>query len=468
MRPVWYPAVSRFVRGADTGWRSRASHLLPSLGGNSDAPVSVASAVFWFAASGLVAIALIGVGVIYAARNTATDEAVNDSIRLTEVVSRGLVEPVLEDGVVSGDPKALERLDASVQERIISDAIVRVKLWTQDGVIVYSDEPRIIGQQYPLDTDDLAAFETDEAEAEISDLSRPENLYEREFDKLLEVYFPVHTPDGTALLFEAYLPYSSVSSNASEILRRFLPVLLFGLVVLAFVQIPLAWSLAYRLRRRQDERESLLRRAVEASDRERRIIAAELHDGAVQNLIGQSFRLTAVADGLAGRAHDDAIRDLREASDQSRNTVQELRTLLVDLYPPNLSTEGLESAFSDLVVPLTAKGIDVKVSVNCDPQLPPEVERLVYRAAREALRNVLQHSAASHVEVTIEGHSEVVSLSVCDDGRGIAGTDRERQRLSGHLGLDLVESFVADAGGMCRVLPRDEGGTRFVVEVPIR
>jgi len=460
--------VSRFDKGADTSWRSRALHLLPSLGGDSDAPVSVASAVLWFVVTGLVAIVLIGVGVIYAARNTATDEAVADSIRTAEIVSRGLVEPVLDDGVVSGDPDALERLDASVQERIISDAIVRVKLWTRDGVIVYSDEPRIIGQQYPLDADDIEAFEADEAAAEISDLSKPENVYEREFDKLLEVYFPVRTPDGTALLFEAYLPYSSVSSNASVIWRRFLPVFLFGLVVLAFVQIPLAWSLAYRLRRRQDEREALLRRAVEASDRERRIIAAELHDGAVQNLIGQSFRLTAVTDGLVGTADDDAIRGLREASDQSRKTVQELRTLLVDLYPPNLSTEGLESAFSDLVVPLTAGGIDVNVSVNLDPRLPPSVERLIYRAAREALRNVLQHSGASHVGVTIERHSRIASLCVSDDGRGIVDADRERQRSSGHLGLDLIEGFVTDAGGVCRVLPGDGGGTRFVVEVPIR
>jgi len=460
--------VSRFDRGADTGWRSRVQSFLRALGGNSDAPVSVASAVLWFVASGLVAIALIGFGVIYAARNTATDEAVADSIRLTEVVSRGLVEPVLDDGVVSGDPDALDRLDASVQERIIGDAIVRVKLWTRDGVIVYSDEARLIGQQYPLDSGDVAAFDTDEAEAEISDLSNPENLYEREFDKLLEVYFPVRTPDGTALLFEAYLPYSSVTSNASVIWRRFLPVLLFGLVVLAFVQIPLAWSLAYRLRRRQDERETLLRRAVEASDRERRTIAAELHDGAVQDLIGQSFRLTAVADRLAGNADDSAITDVREASDQARKTVQELRTLLVDLYPPNLASEGLESALSDLIVPLSAKGIDASVSVDLSPRLPSGAERLIYRAAREALRNVLRHSGASRVDIAIERRSGVASLSVSDNGRGIAGAERERQRSSGHLGLDLVESFVADAGGVCRTLPRDEGGTRFVVEVPIR
>ncbi len=435
---------------------------------NPNAPVSVASSVLGFALSGLAALALVTVGVIYYARDTATDEAIRDSIRLTEVVSHGLVEPALDDGIISGDREALRRLDDVVQNRVLGSSVVRVKLWTREGPIVYSDEPRLIGQRYALPEDELRAFETGVAAAEVSDLSRPENLYERPFDKLLEVYFPIHTHGGTTLLFEAYLPYSSVSSNASDIRGRFMPALVAGLVVLALVQIPLAWSLAHRLRSRQNEREALLRRAVDASDRERGIIAGELHDGAVQDLIGQSFRLTAAADRLTGIAGDDTIRDLREASDQARNTVQELRTLLVDLYPPNLSSEGLEPAFSDLVAPLKAKGIEVAVSVNLAARLPEGIERLIFRSAREALRNVIRHADAHHVDITVERRSSMASLTIGDDGRGFSAEARERQKATGHLGLDLIEGLVADAGGTCQVLPRDGGGTRFIVEVPVQ
>lgn len=433
-----------------------------------DAPVSVASSVLGFAVSGLAALALIGIGVFYFARDTATDEAIRDSIRLTEVVSRGLVEPALEDGVLSGDPEAMQRLDEVVRERVLGNSVVRVKMWTRDGRVVYADEPRLIDQKYDLSEDEQAAFETDKAQAEVSDLSRPENLYERPFNKLLEVYFPVQTQGGTTLLFEAYLPYSSVSSNASTIWRRFMPAFLAGMVVLTVVQIPLAWSLAHRLRRRQNEREALLRRAVEASDRERSIIAGELHDGAVQDLIGQSFRVTAAADRLVGIAPEETVRDLREASNQARNTVQELRSLLVELYPPNLSSEGLEPALSDLAAHLRAKGIDVSVSVNLETRLPDPVERLIFRSAREALRNVLLHADARNVRVEMECPAGVASLTVSDDGRGFSTRDRERRRASGHLGLDLVEGLVADVGGTCRVTPREDGGTLFKVEVPVQ
>jgi signal transduction histidine kinase len=460
--------MPRVRPGVDSRFRFPGLHFPRVWRPDPHAPVSVAWSVLGFAASGLAAVALVSIGVIYFARATATDEAIRDSIRLTEVVSRGLIEPVLDDGILSGDPVALQRLDQVVRENVIGGSVVRVKLWTKDGRIVYSDEPRIVGQRYPISEDDLAAFETDEAEAEISDLSRPENLYERPFTKLLEVYFPVRTKGDTTLLFEAYLPYSSVSSNASVIWRHFMPAFVAGLVVLAVIQIPLAWSLAYRLRRRQNEREALLRRAAEASDRERSIIAGELHDGAVQDLIGQSFRILAAADRLTGIAPDETVRDLREASEQARSTVQELRSLLVELYPSRLSSEGLEPAFSDLAAPLSAKGVKVTISVNSPTRLPERIERLIFRSAREALRNVLLHAGASNVDITMECRPGVASLTISDDGRGFSAEDRERQRAAGHLGLDLVEGLVANADGTCRVLPREGGGTRFIVEVPVR
>ncbi len=73
----------------------------------------------------------------------------------------------------------------------------------------------------------------------------------------------------------------------------FAALLLGSLVVLWVVQVPLASRLDRRLRRTQAEREALLVRAVEASDDERRRIAAELHDGPVQDLAGISYSLSA-------------------------------------------------------------------------------------------------------------------------------------------------------------------------------
>ena len=105
------------------------------------------------------------------------------------------------------------------------------------------------------------------------------------------------------------------------------------LLVLYLVQVPLAYSLARRLRARQREREELLRRAIDASDLERRRIAADLHDGAVQRLAGVSLSLAASANAL-GDAEDggEAGGALSRAAAETRETIRELRTLLVDIY----------------------------------------------------------------------------------------------------------------------------------------
>jgi signal transduction histidine kinase len=74
------------------------------------------------------------------------------------------------------------------------------------------------------------------------------------------------------------------------------------LVALALLMIPIAWILASRVRTAQRERERLMQRAIESSDRERRRIAGDLHDGPVQELAGLSMRLSASAE----RSVDDA------------------------------------------------------------------------------------------------------------------------------------------------------------------
>ena len=75
-------------------------------------------------------------------------------------------------------------------------------MWTPDGRIAYSDEPRLIGTRYALGEDEQQALATGDAEAEVADLSKPENRFERDEGSLLEVYLPIRTPGGRQALFE--------------------------------------------------------------------------------------------------------------------------------------------------------------------------------------------------------------------------------------------------------------------------
>lgn len=211
---------------------------------------------------------------------------------------------------------------------------------------------------------------------------------------------PVHTRGGTPLLFETYFRYEGVSESGRRLWLRFAPLTLGALVLLALLQIPQALSLGRRLRRTQQQREDLLRAAIEATDAERRRIASDLHDGVVQDLAGVTFSLAAAARRAEGNGKDSV--ELRESAERIRDAVGALRSLLVEIYPPNLYDEGLNAALLDLLARIEPRGIETSLVIDAPlDKLSPDVTGLLYRAVQEGLRNVVTHAEAARVDVSV-------------------------------------------------------------------
>jgi two-component system, NarL family, sensor kinase len=408
-----------------------------------------------FAVSGLLATALIGLLAVVLIQRTGTREAINDAKQVARLAGQGIVEPNLTPGVLAGDAAAVARLDRVVRARVLRDGIVRVKLWSRDGRIVYSDEPRLRGERYALAADDRAAF-AGGVQADVSDLSRPENRFERGEHKLLEVYLPVRGPSGP-LLFEAYQRFSSVAASGRRLWLAFAPALVGGLLALWLVNLPLARSLGR-------QRERLLRRAIDASELERRRIAADLHDGVVQDLVGVSYSLSVAAerddDGAAAAA-------LRSGAARARESVRALRTLLVDIYPPSLHQAGLVATLADLADTISARGLPTELAADVRVELPAASEALLFRCAQEALRNAAAHAHAGQATVTLRAAGDRASLEVADDGRGFDPAVLEARPAEGHFGMRLARDLVRDAGGELSVDSAPGRGTRVRVEVPL-
>ena len=320
--------------------------------------------LFWqFALSGLVAMLVVALAATIVLRRAGETESVRDARSLTEVLGRSVVEPNLDDSIVRGNRVLLATFDRLVRQRVLRNPVVRVKLWTANGRIAYSDEPRLIGSRYPLGDDELATLRGHGVDAGISDLSAPENRYERPQRKLLEVYMPVHTASGRPLLFEAYLRFSDVAASGRKVWLAFLPALVVALLMLWLLQLPIALSLARGLRRGHAEREALLLRALNASDTERRVIAADLHDGVVQDLAGTSYALAVAAETVDRTPANEVARALRTGANATRQSMRQLRSLLVEIYPPNLRDAGLEPALNDLAARAVARPIPLAAPV---------------------------------------------------------------------------------------------------------
>jgi two-component system, NarL family, sensor kinase len=429
----------------------------------SERGTSIVGAVARFAVTGLAGLGLLTFIAIHVLSGRGTTEAIRDAKALTQVAGRGIAAPYLTPQLIAGQPAALRAIDRVVRTRLLTNPVVRVKIWDRTGRIIYSDQPRLIGARYPLGASELGALRTGGVDADVSDLSRPENRFERQYHKLLEVYLGLRATDGTPVLFELYQRFSSITASGNRLFRSFFFPMIATMVLLELAQIPLAVSLARKIRRGQREREALLHRAIEASEFERRRIARDLHDGPVQDLAGVSYTLSsAVAE--AKDIDPELAGALERTSRQTRESIRALRTLLVDIYPPRLHSEGLIAALSDLLSATTAAGVAATLDADPGLHLPPRVEAVLFRAVQESLRNVLEHAQARNVQVLVRTSQDRVVLDVRDDGRGI---DRSRGDDEEHFGLRMLEDLARDTGGRLELDSAPGQGTTVRLEIPL-
>jgi signal transduction histidine kinase len=426
------------------------------------------AAVWQFALAGLAGVLIIGLLGFFAFRAIARQQALDRAKDVTRLTAAAVVEPALTPALVNGDPRALRRFDRLLRRGVLSHSkVVRVKLWTPGGRIVYSDEKRLIGRRYSLDDEELAALRSDRVKAEVSDLSHPENRFERGRGELLEVYLPAHMPDGRPLLFESYRPTASISTSTRELTLAFIPALLGGLIMLQLVNVPLARRLVGRVRRAQEERAAYLQAAMSASERERRRIAADLHDGVVQDMNGLSLSMAAESRAAEGRGEDQAAARLRDMAASGRQLTRGLRHALVDIYPPTLHREGLRPALTDLAESVARRGLKTEVDIDEDLDLAPDVEALLFRVGQESVRNVVSHAHAERVRLALhreDGHAELI---VSDDGRGFEAADGAYAPVvDGHLGLPALRALTEDAGGSFVVESAPGRGTTVRARVP--
>lgn len=420
-----------------------------------------------FTAAGLLVLGVLAALIALLARQTGTEQAVDQASQTTYLIAKAVVEPHLTPETVAGEPEALREFSTRLRAFVPEGSLVRAKVWDVDGRVVYSDEPRLIGEQFALGADAMAALNQPwETHSKISDLDRPENRFETEFERLLEVYVGVESTAGQPLLFEAYFRYDAVVDVGRETWQRFAPPALGALVVLELVQIPFAWSLARRLGRQQQDRERLLRYAVESSDAERRRVAGDLHDGVIQELTGLTFALD--ASRLGNATEEDRSRLIAAGATRLRSSISELRTLMVDLYPPNLDTLGLDVALRELAGNLEQHGIAVELDLQRIDGLTPELTALLFRGAQEAIRNVIAHSDARLVRVEARMTDGCAVLQIDDDGRGFNASTLGRRREGGHFGLRTLGDLVTDSGGTLTVRSAPGAGTDLRLEVPVR
>ena len=420
------------------------------------------SLITYLGAAALV-LAVVAVGAVLVGRQVAQDEALRDAERVAQRTANLVVAPLLGE-VLAGDVSRRPELDRAVANRIRDGSIAEVNVWDRTGTVIYADDVTEIGQRLPIPPEAAAAIDAGAVTSDVT--TEPETGPIPGDDRFVEVYAPLRLPGQAPLAFEIYLSYDRVETTANNLVLRIVPLAVGALLLLQLIQTPITVSLARRVAGHEAERAALLERALSASERERRQIAADLHDGVVQDLAGAGYALAAVARRVDG----PASTGVEHVGKVVRGAVESLRRLMVDIYPPDLSGAGLPGAIDDLATPLRESGVTVHVRAEQLPGASSEVAAVLYRVARETLANVAKHAQASAVEIDLgpdrASPTPSVMLRVADDGIGIR-PDQLDKRAEGHLGLRLLIDRIADQGGSLTIEARPEGGTVALASVPV-
>jgi signal transduction histidine kinase len=220
---------------------------------------------------------------------------------------------------------------------------------------------------------------------------------------------------------------------------------------------------------RQQERERALAKVLEAAQQERIRLAADLHDGPVQELTALNYGLERVDRRLQTHG-PDAVRELLgEQKDHLTMVTRTLRSLLSELRPPALDEHGLTGALK-LYGDAFAKqaGIYVSVDAQVDERPAPEVETIIYRITQEALTNVAKHAQAKHVWIRLAAGDQAVDLTVRDDGVGFDPEQAARLLKDGHFGLVGMRERAEMGGGRLDLDSRPDHGTTIHLTLPLR
>lgn len=222
-----------------------------------------------------------------------------------------------------------------------------------------------------------------------------------------------------------------------------------------------------KLKREKKQQEEFTKKLIESQENERKRVAAELHDSLGQDLLiikNKALISLKKADNVA-----KLKEDIKEISELTTSTINEVREISYNLRPYELDRLGLLKTLQSLI---DKAGKSTNISFNCDIDnidniFVPEIEINVYRIVQECLSNIIKHSEATQVVVGIKKLEKEISIFISDNGKGFnvekKFSDKERKG----FGLKGIPERVKLFGGEFNIESEPGKGTRIKITLPI-
>lgn len=426
----------------------------PTLGILTEERSAVRSAIIQFLITGLVVLMVVAIPVSFWVKAVSRDLAMQDLLQLTQRLADYTISPILTEDLLLQDPGAVTQLDARMAPWVADAEILRIKVWSAEGTVLYSDKHELIGSTYAPEPWAQELLAGGPGVVNLGIQESEENVYESSNGQLVEVYVASKTATGVLLLFEVYFDDVVVRQAQNEVLIGMIPVLLVSMAVLQGAQLIPGIRLAKAVQRRQRERRVILQQAIEAGERERTRLAGALHDDIIQDLVGLAYALDLMPEVGPGIAPAPLLKQ----------SISKLRELTSDLYSSPLSAEQLPGALSVLVERIRSQGIRTVVKIEEPLPFDNWQSTMLHRIARESVVNIIRHAEAKNVQLRLVRQGRNWRLLIKDDGSGF---DPAKKTAPGHFGMRLISDFADTIGAKLDITSSPGEGTLTVVEIPV-
>lgn len=368
--------------------------------------------------------------------------------------------------------------------------VVRFKLWSADGRIIYSSDHAQNGRHFPI-TQQLSAAFGGAVQARLSALQEADNVPERErWSRLLEVYVPVRLPPRDTVVAVAEF-YHSTDNIGREIrdakLRSWLLV---GFGAAAVFLLLLVWvrradhtivDQQNDLRRQLDQLRAMLvdnermrARLREAgahttalNERLLHRVAADIHDGPAQKIAFALMRFDELERPCAQcpQEHAGSTREVERIRGALGSSLEDVRNIASGLGMPGIAQCSLADVARHAVRDFE-RWSGTRIEADIDERLaeaPEAVKITTYRLLQESLANSHRHAPGSSPRASLRAEGGKVHIEVSDTGGGFD----PRAVRAGRLGLAFMHERVRLLGGEFAVDSAPGRGARIRATLPL-
>jgi signal transduction histidine kinase len=439
----------------------------------------------FFSLASFVVILLAAASLFWIYRTTAistmTDVGEASNLALVENLLGGHADELTDYLRAAGDaaePLPLsESLKSAVDVLLAQPAVVRIKLYNRQGVVVFSTKSEQIGDDQrdnPGFVGALAGVTT--SKLIYRDGFNPFDSTSDE-DNLLQSYLPVpwqprHLPVG---VFEIY---TSVHALSYQVERGERWVLIGGglvsLVVYALLLLVVRAASQHidkrerQLRQRNSTLELLSARLLVAEDGEKKRIAHELHEGVLQTLGACKMQMDQVSSDLRSRQLEEGARTVLAVTGVLQEVMSEIRDIATDVRPSSLDDLGLLATLRDAVgvTRQVFPGIELSFETGLvEREIPKTLVAILFRVAKDALHGICCYAQATEIQLRLSRSGNRLRLEIVDDG--VSRADEADAAVRSSLlaqSVNLVRERTVLSGGEFEIGRSEIGGSRMLCQ----